>query len=67
MDNELDALERSKQMVTPDCFEMCENCGHWRPFNTTTGFCLDDNNWHDETLYDSWCDQWKEGTNHEHS
>jgi len=39
--------------------ENCENCGQWRQFNETTGFCLDGNNWHDETLYDSWCGEWK--------
>lgn len=58
MDNDLYTLDEIKKN---DIYcEICEACDHWKPFNATTGFCVDVNNWHSETCYDDWCEQWKE-------
>jgi len=52
MDNERHALENQSSGHT------CETCAKWKQFNRVKGFCDGVNNWHDETLYDSWCEEW---------
>lgn len=52
MDNERHALENQSKTHT------CETCAKWKQFNRVKGFCGAVNNWHDEILYDSWCEEW---------
>ena len=51
MDNELHALENNK--------EKCNTCKFWQQIDTTNGYCDDLHNWHDETLFNSWCEKWE--------
>jgi len=47
---------KTKNLKDTEC---CETCSFWKPYNNTTGFCTDTDNWHDETLFDSWCDKFE--------